>query len=121
MSTKDGLDFEAIAREIRKTFCSYSPIKEKLEHIQEWPTLELDKLITQALKEAYKAGKNSIMQIDENGKLSYIPTNVVLPGRANQCAHDASPSDFDKGEEFGWNGCLDEIQKLNPHLFGEGK
>tara|TARA_R110000868_G_scaffold261402_1_gene519533 strand:+ start:222 stop:521 length:300 start_codon:yes stop_codon:yes gene_type:complete len=41
---------------------------------------------------------------------------LVLPGYDNQCAHDASPSDFDNGAEYGFNKCLNEIYEMNPYL-----
>lgn len=41
---------------------------------------------------------------------------LELPGYDNQCAHDASPSDFDRGAEYGFNKCLNEIYEMNPYL-----
>lgn len=88
MTTKNGLDFEAIAWKVVDSLtldCSDDKAV-------------IASVFAQALKEMFERG-----------------AKVVLP--------EEKDMKFGHSYEFtcGWNGCYDEIIRLNPHLFLVGK
>lgn len=115
MTTKDGLDFEAIAVSICrewKTFWMNQTQHSKEDHenylrramgVDANMRGHLEDKISKALKEAYESG-----------------AKVVLPERKLEITLDTYPP-LEPHYAQGFNEALDEIKRLNPHLFGEGK
>lgn len=87
------------------------------------PDEETIKLRATYLITEYGTQRANTFKVDTNWVLNEIKSlndgrvkPLELPGYANQCAHDVSPSDFDRGAEYGFNKCLNEIYEMNPYL-----
>lgn len=132
MTTKDGLDFEAIAREIfHNLFCDHVVLRtysdSKKYHAG------IDKL-SQALKDAFDAGYTRSGIKDEQSaetipdREQFAPNQFLfdtIESSANriksQVFSDLNEKNFISFKCDQILTALSQIKRLNPHLFGEGK
>jgi len=112
MTTKDGLDFDAIAIQI-VNICGVPIGNDRNNLIYS---------IVQALKDAYNAGYTRSGIKDEQSAET-IPDRdclIILPE-----IHPANPKFYNESYRAGFADgqyyTFRETKRLNPHLFGEGK